>query len=68
MIRSAAKNVGWVTVVVDPSDYPALAKDLSNDNSIRYETREMFSAKALLHTEQFDVLFHNYMKDTPFSD
>ena len=68
MIRSAAKNVGWVTVVVDPSDYPALAKDLSNDNSIHYETREMFSAKAFGHTAQYDVIIHNYMKGTPLSD
>ena len=68
MIRSAAKNVGWVTVVVDPSDYPALAKDLNNDNSIRYETREMFSAKAFGHTAQYDVIIHNYMKVTPLSD
>ena len=68
MIRSAAKNVGWVTVVVDPSDYPALAKDLSNDNSIRYETREMFSAKAFGHTAQYDVMIHNYIKGTPLSD
>ena len=68
MIRSAAKNVGWVTVVVDPSDYPVLAKDLSNDNSIRYETREMFSAKAFGHTAQYVVIIHNYMKGTPLSD
>ena len=68
MIRSAAKNVGWVTVVVDPSDYPVLAIDLSNDNSIRYETREMFSAKAFGHTAQYDVIIHNYMKGTPLSD
>ena len=68
MIRSAAKNVGWVIVVVDPSDYPALAKDLSNENSIRYETREMFSAKAFGHTAQYDVIIHNYMKGTPLSD
>ena len=68
MIRSAAKNVGWVTIVVDPSDYPALAKDLSNDNSIHYETREMFSAKAFGHTAQYDVIIHNYMKGTPLSD
>ena len=68
MIRSAAKNVGWVTVVVDPSDYPVLAQDLSNENSIRYETREMFSAKAFGHTAQYDVIIHNYMKGTPLSD
>ena len=68
MIRSAAKNVGWVTVVVDPSDYPALAKDLNNDNSIRYETRKIFSAKAFGHTAQYDVIIHNYMKGTPLSN
>ena len=47
--------------IEDPSDYPALAKDLSNDNSIRYETREMFSAKAFGHTAQYDVIIYNYM-------
>ena len=68
MIRSAAKNVGWVTVVVDPSDYPVLVNDLSNDNSISYETREMFSAKAFGHTAQYDVIIHNYLKGAPLSD
>ena len=28
MIRSAAKNVGWVAVVVDPKDYSLLINEM----------------------------------------
>mgnify|MGYP006240816527 FL=1 len=34
MIRSAAKNVGWVTPLVDPNDYFVLLEDLSKDLSL----------------------------------
>ena len=39
MIRSAAKNVGWVVPLVDPNDYSVLLDELSKDNTISYEMR-----------------------------
>lgn len=64
MIRSAAKNVGWVTVLVDPSDYNIVLGELNDNNTIRYSTRESLSSKAFGHTAQYDTIIHNYLKDT----
>ena len=68
MIRSAAKNVGWVTPLVDPNDYSVLLKDLSKDNTIPYERRRSLCAKAFGHTAQYDTIIHNYLKKDSFSD
>jgi phosphoribosylaminoimidazolecarboxamide formyltransferase/IMP cyclohydrolase len=67
MIRSAAKNVGWVCVAVDPSDYSTITDEL-NSGEISFETREKLSAKAFGHTAQYDTIIHNYLKDDDLSD
>ena len=63
MIRSAAKNVGWVTVVVNPSDYEHVLENLNEENEINFETRSSLSSKAFGHTAQYDTLIHYYLKD-----
>ena len=55
MIRSAAKNVGWVTVVVDPQDYQSIIDELDEFVEISFETRKKLSAKAFGHTAQYDL-------------
>lgn len=67
MIRSAAKNLGWVTVVVDPQDYTIITDQLSADGQISFETRQELSAKAFGHTAQYDTLIHNYFKKDKLS-
>lgn len=67
MIRSAAKNVGWVCVVVDPSDYGMITKELQS-GEISFATRQRLSAKAFGHTAQYDAIIHNYLKTDGFSD
>ena len=67
MIRSAAKNVGWVCGVVDPSDYPTIVDELES-GQISFETRKKLSAKAFGHTAQYDTIIHNYLKDENLSD
>ena len=67
MIRSAAKNVGWVTVVVDPHDYQSIIDELDEFVEISFETRKKLSAKAFGHTAQYDTIIHNYLKDEKFS-
>ena len=62
MIRSAAKNVGWVCVAVDPTDYGAIIDELES-GYISFETRKKLSAKAFGHTAQYDTIIHNYVKD-----
>ncbi|MDP6032939.1 MAG: bifunctional phosphoribosylaminoimidazolecarboxamide formyltransferase/IMP cyclohydrolase, partial [Candidatus Marinimicrobia bacterium] len=49
MIRSAAKNVGWVCVAVDPSDYSIITDELRS-GEISFETRQRLSVKAFGHT------------------
>ncbi|MFQ6615282.1 MAG: bifunctional phosphoribosylaminoimidazolecarboxamide formyltransferase/IMP cyclohydrolase [Fidelibacterota bacterium] len=68
MIRSAAKNVGWVGVVVDPADYPLLVEELNKEGGLTYSTRKRLSAKAFGHTARYDTLIHNYLHDTPMGD
>ena len=68
MIRSAAKNTGWVGVIVDPSDYNTVVSELTDQNGLTFETRHILSAKAFGHTAQYDTLIHNYLKDEPLSD
>ena len=52
MIRSAAKNVGWVTALVDPQDYQGIIDELDKFSEISFETRKELSAKAFGHTAQ----------------
>lgn len=66
MIRAAAKNVGWVAVVVDPADYASLAEEMKNGVSLA--TRKRLFAKAIGHTAEYDAIIHNYFKSEKFSD
>ena len=68
MIRSAAKNVGWVTVIVDPNDYDNLLENMTDENEIDFDSRSFFSAKAFGHTAQYDTIIHNYLKPEKLSN
>lgn len=67
MIRSAAKNVGYVAVIVDPLDYSPLLAELKN-GGVTYETRSRLSAKAFGHTAAYDSIIHNYFKTEAFPE
>lgn len=60
MIRAAAKNMGWVTVVVDPMDYTKLTQELSG-GGISFATRKAFATKAFHHTSSYDTYIHEYL-------
>ena len=68
MIRSAAKNVGWVVVAVDPDDYKNIINEINSFAEISFETRKKLSTKAFGHTAQYDTIIHNYLKDEKLSD
>ena len=53
MVRSAAKNHAYVTVVVDPADYPAILEAIRN-GGIPYELRQKLAAKAYARTAAYD--------------
>lgn len=67
IIRSAAKNVGWTCIAVDPKDYKIIIDELSAGN-ISFETRKKLSVKAFGHTAQYDTIIHNYLFNESFPD
>jgi len=61
MVRAAAKNHAWVTVVVDPGDYRSLLDELAaNQGSTRTVVRQKLAAKAFAHTAQYDAMVSAY--------
>ncbi len=55
MIRAAAKNHGYVAVLVDPADYAALTAALdANDGATTLELRRRLAAKAFARTAAYD--------------
>jgi phosphoribosylaminoimidazolecarboxamide formyltransferase/IMP cyclohydrolase len=61
LIRSAAKNIGWVGVIVDPSDYEKISIELIREKGITSATRQQLAAKAFAHTADYDTLIKNYL-------
>ncbi|MFA7654179.1 MAG: bifunctional phosphoribosylaminoimidazolecarboxamide formyltransferase/IMP cyclohydrolase [Candidatus Magasanikbacteria bacterium] len=68
MIRSAAKNIGWVGVVCDPGDYAGIIEEVKTQGGLAYETRKKLSAKAFAHTAQYDAVIANHFKTEEFPD
>jgi len=62
MIRAAAKNFKDVTVVVDPTDYPAVMKTISGDG-FTPDQRLMFAKKAFARTAAYDAAISNYLSN-----
>ncbi|MXW44717.1 MAG: bifunctional phosphoribosylaminoimidazolecarboxamide formyltransferase/IMP cyclohydrolase [Gammaproteobacteria bacterium] len=54
MIRAAAKNHERVGVVVDPSDYDAVASEIEAAGALGEDTRRRLAVKAFDHTARYD--------------
>lgn len=54
MIRSAAKNHNYVTVLVDPSDYNEVAEEITKSGNTSLATRKRLAAKAFSKTAAYD--------------
>ncbi|MDQ0418801.1 phosphoribosylaminoimidazolecarboxamide formyltransferase/IMP cyclohydrolase [Croceifilum oryzae] len=63
MVRSAAKNHRFVTVVVDPADYQSVADEITTHAETTLQTREYLAAKAFSHTAAYDSLIAKYLND-----
>ncbi len=58
MIRSAAKNMEFVTVVVDPADYDRVITCLKTEKGLTFADRRALASKAFKHTADYDALIH----------
>lgn len=61
MLRSAAKNHARVTVLCDPSDYPAVLAEIDAAGDTSRETRERLAAKVFGHTAGYDAAISNWL-------
>ncbi len=62
MLRAAAKNHNFVTVVVNPEDYSLILQELSNnDGAVSARTRFDLAVKTFEHTAQYDGAIANYL-------
>lgn len=61
MVRSAAKNHAFVTIVTDPADYDALYDELAaNDGATTLEFRKKMAAKAFAATATYDAMISQW--------
>jgi len=64
MVRSAAKNFKYVTVVTDPADYEMVLGEIesSSDHDTKLETRKRLARKAFSLTSQYDEMIGGYFR------
>ena len=62
MVRSAAKNHAWVTVVVDPLDYTVVLAELAS-GGVSPQTRRRLSVKAFAQTARYDAAIREYLTE-----
>ncbi len=60
MIRAAAKNHGFVSVIVDVADYDLILKDLTDQGGTTITTRKKLAQKAYARTASYDAAISNW--------
>ena len=68
MLRSAAKNFKFVTVVTDPADYEKVWKEIEKDGDTSEETRRRLAEKVFEKTAQYDSMIASYLTDGRFQN
>ena len=62
MVRATAKNHAFVSIIVDPADYPRVLGELnSNQGTVSDATRFDLAVKAFEHTANYDGMIANYL-------
>lgn len=60
LVRAAAKNYRYVSVVTDPQDYPAILNELEN-GEVSPGTRERLAVKAFRRIADYDCAIDKYL-------
>lgn len=61
MLRAAAKNYRYVTVVVNPEDYRKVIEEIKKNGDTSFQTRFELAAKVFSHTASYDTLIGSYL-------
>ncbi|MFA5947849.1 MAG: bifunctional phosphoribosylaminoimidazolecarboxamide formyltransferase/IMP cyclohydrolase [Candidatus Gracilibacteria bacterium] len=62
MIRSAAKNFKFVTVLTDPKDYENVISEIKKNGDTTLETRTRLARKAFTKTHKYDDSIEHYFR------
>lgn len=63
MLRSAAKNYAFVTVVTEVSDYGHVLQEIKENGEVSLETRKSLSLKAFRRTAAYDAYIDKYLSE-----
>jgi len=67
MLRAAAKNFKYTTVIIDPMDYKIVLDEIKSIGDTTYQTRFNLAIKVFEYTSYYDSLIFNYLnKDNLF--
>lgn len=61
MLRSAAKNHKFVTVICDANDYTKVIEEIKFNGDTTLETRSQLAAKVFRHTAAYDAMIAEYL-------
>ncbi|MEH7235202.1 bifunctional phosphoribosylaminoimidazolecarboxamide formyltransferase/IMP cyclohydrolase [Bacillus sp. JJ1562] len=61
MLRSAAKNHKYVTVVVDPQDYDTVLAEIVENGEVAARTKLRLGAKVFRHTASYDAVIAEFL-------
>lgn len=61
MIRAAAKNFKFVTVVTNPERYDEIAALIKETGEVPYDMRKTLAAEAFAHTADYDAAITKYL-------
>ncbi|MBL4639586.1 MAG: bifunctional phosphoribosylaminoimidazolecarboxamide formyltransferase/IMP cyclohydrolase, partial [Kordiimonadaceae bacterium] len=60
MVRSAAKNHNFVTIITDPADYNDVIAEINETGGTSHDTRKKLSAKAYSRTAAYDTAISSW--------
>ena len=63
LLRSAAKNFRFVTVVTDPVDYDGVLEEIEKHGEVSLPTRKTLAAKAFRRTADYDGTIDAYLSE-----
>ena len=61
LLRAAAKNFLYTTVVCDPSDYDAVIAQLEASSEVDLALRRSLAVRAFAHTRDYDTAIHAFL-------
>lgn len=62
MLRAAAKNYRFVSVVCDPGDYKCILSEFKENGKVSEDTNFRLATKVFMHTAAYDALISSYLK------